>query len=129
MLPYIREFHIIHSGAPEPGIAEQETAGVDNIHRRAEAGAESNNRGCVLRNIRLEKSNAHQNNMLSGSNILRMQLSRFLSVLCGIVPQTIRKIPLYMVGHDLAAPRIRRGTQSNHVRIQMREPPGSRLLA
>jgi hypothetical protein len=30
--------------------------------------------------------------------MLCMQLSRFSSVLCGIVPQTIRKIPLYMVG-------------------------------
>jgi hypothetical protein len=98
MLQYICEFHIIHPGAPEPGIAEQEPARLDDIHRNAEAGTEANDRGRVLRNVRLEKSDAHQTKLLSGSNMLCMQLSRFSSVLCGIVPQTIRKIPLYMVG-------------------------------
>jgi len=46
---------VIHAGAVEIAVAQDKTAGMDDVDGNAEAGAEAEDRPGVLRNIGLEK--------------------------------------------------------------------------
>jgi len=50
---------VIHAGAPEFGFAPQKTAGLDNIHRHAQAGAKADEGAGVLGYVRLKKGEVH----------------------------------------------------------------------
>ena len=50
---------IVHAGPAQALVVPEEAAGLDDIHRHAEAGGEAQNRAAVLRNIGLEQGKAH----------------------------------------------------------------------
>ena len=55
VLDQIGARQIIHSGAFEVLVGEDEAGGMDDMDRHAEAGAEAHDRAGVLRDVRLEK--------------------------------------------------------------------------
>ncbi len=50
---------VIHGNPPQASVIKHETAGLDDIHRNAEAGRQTENRSGVLRDIRLIKGDTH----------------------------------------------------------------------
>ena len=53
------QFHIVEPRPPKPCLAEEETAGLDDVDRNVETCAEADDRRRVLGNIRFEQGKAH----------------------------------------------------------------------
>ena len=50
---------VIHAGPPQPAVAQNEAAGLDDVDRHPQTGAESDEGAGILRNIGLEEGEAH----------------------------------------------------------------------
>ena len=50
---------IVHAGATQPSVVEDEAAGLDDVDRDAEAGGEAEQRAGILRDVRLVEDEAH----------------------------------------------------------------------
>lgn len=50
---------IVHGGAAHAAVVEREAAGLYDVERRAQAGAQSDEGAEILRNIGLEEGQAH----------------------------------------------------------------------
>ena len=51
---------VVHSGAAEMAVGDRESGRLDNMGLDAQAGAQAQNRPGVLRDVRLEKDDAHR---------------------------------------------------------------------
>jgi len=50
---------IIHAGAAELLVVEQESAGLDNVHAHPQAGAQADQGAAILKNIKLIEGESH----------------------------------------------------------------------
>ncbi len=55
----LRMLEIIHAGAPQAAVVEDESAGLDHIDGQAETGRQAQDRTGILRDVRLIEREPH----------------------------------------------------------------------